>query len=86
MKPGLWTNIGHFIVLWDIKDGIAYINDPASVEEIKIKNSYNYMASQCKQFFCFNKKPLLENSVCFFKIQQLPFVEFLKPSFNSYLF
>ena len=58
MKPGLWTRSGHFILLWNVKDGIAYINDPASTKQSRIENSYNYMASQCKQYFCFNKQPL----------------------------
>ena len=58
MGPGLWTNTGHFIVLWNVKDGIAHINDPASTKKSRNENSYNYMASQCKQYFCFNKKSL----------------------------
>jgi hypothetical protein len=58
MGPGLWTSAGHFIVLWDVEDGIAHINDPASTKQSRTENSYNYMASQCKQYFCFNKKPL----------------------------
>ena len=48
MGPGLWTRRGHYIVLWDVKDGIAYINDPNSMEQRKTENSYRYMASQCK--------------------------------------
>lgn len=80
MGPGLWTSAGHFIVLWDVEDGVAHINDPASTKKSRTENSYNYMASQCKQYFCFNKKPLpevvatdvvrvldnaIEKSVCF---------------------
>ena len=55
MGPGLWTKQGHFIVLWDIENGIAHINDPASTNQPRTENSYEYMASQCKQYFCFNK-------------------------------
>ena len=55
MGPGLWTNNGHFIVLWKIENNMAYINDPASVAEERNKNSYNKLVSQCKQYFCFNK-------------------------------
>ena len=58
MGPGLWTRSGHFIVLWNIEDNIAYINDPASTKQSRTENSYSYMASQCRQYFCFNKKPL----------------------------
>ena len=55
MGPGLWTTQGHFIVLWDVENGIAHINDPASTNQPRTENSYKYMASQCKQYFCFNK-------------------------------
>ena len=33
MGPGLWTRQGHFIVLWNVENGIAYINDPASTSQ-----------------------------------------------------
>lgn len=55
MKPGLWTRQGHFIVLWDVENGVAHINDPASTSQSRTENSYKYMASQCKQYFCFNR-------------------------------
>jgi ABC-type bacteriocin/lantibiotic exporter with double-glycine peptidase domain len=55
MGRGLWTRRGHFILLWHVENGVAHINDPASTRETRIKNSYSYMASQCKQFFCFNQ-------------------------------
>lgn len=58
MGPGLWTSAGHFIVLWDVENGVAHINDPASTKQSRTENSYNYMASQCKQYFCFNKESL----------------------------
>lgn len=63
MGRGHWTKRGHFILLWDVEDGIAYINDPASTKETRTKNSYKYMASQCKQYFCFNKT-ILEDPDC----------------------
>lgn len=56
MGPGLWTVWGHYILVWKIENDIVYINDPYSLENIKSKNSYSYMSSQCKQFFCFNQK------------------------------
>ena len=57
MGTGLWTSSGHFILLWDVdENGVAYINDPNSMEQRKIVNSYNLMASQCEQYFCFNKE------------------------------
>lgn len=54
MTHGLWTNKGHFIVIWQIQDDTVYINDPNSTEERKVRNSFNYLAQQCKQYFCFN--------------------------------
>ena len=63
MGPGLWTRQGHFIVLWDVENGVAHINDPASTSQPRTENSYKYMASQCKQYFCFNKKPLPEQEL-----------------------
>lgn len=78
MGPGLWTKSGHFILLWNIENDIAYINDPASTKKTRIENSYKYLTSQCKQYFCFNKDQslssqeefintiiLLEKNVCF---------------------
>lgn len=63
MGPGLWTSAGHFIVLWDVENGVAHINDPASTKQSRTENSYNYMASQCKQYFCFNKESLSNEEI-----------------------
>ena len=54
MKSGLWTRKGHYILLWKVEDGIAYINDPNSIDKNKTENKYKYMASQCKQYFCYD--------------------------------
>ena len=56
MGPGLWTTQGHFIVLWDVEDGVAHINDPASTKPERETNSFDTVASQCKQYFCFEQK------------------------------
>ena len=66
MGPGLWTNKGHFILIWDIKDGNAYINDPNSESEKRNKNSFNYLSKQCNQYFCFdrNTKIIFQNYLC----------------------
>ena len=74
MGPGLWTTEGHFIVLWDVEDGIAYINDPASTESLRTENSYDYMASQCMQYFCFDK-PFIFKSYMVSFITNNPFQE-----------
>lgn len=56
MGSGLWATSGHFILLWDVdEEGNAYINDPISTEYNRLVNKYDFMASQCRQYFCFNK-------------------------------
>ena len=60
MGRGLWTSEGHYILLWNVDNNIAHINDPASTNKKRTENSYKLMASQCKQYFCFNKKPVVE--------------------------
>lgn len=97
MGPGLWTTEGHFILLWNIDNGIAYINDPNSTKETRIKNSYKFMSSQCDQYFCFNKKPLLmeenikeelpiENSVCYVVKTQKSISDLIHQEKQSYFY
>lgn len=60
MDPGIWTNGGHFILLWKVfENGEVHINDPNSTEDYKIVNSFKNVRNQCKQYFCFNKVPAL---------------------------
>lgn len=47
MGPGLWTSEGHFILLWDVQNGVAHINDPFSTADYRTTNYYNIVASQC---------------------------------------
>lgn len=61
MGPGLWTSRGHFILLWNVKNGVASINDPASTKQIRLENSYKRVASQCRQFFCFDRPKTSES-------------------------
>ena len=83
MGRGLWTNGGHFILLWDVQDGVAHINDPFSTADYRTTNYYSTVASQCYQFFCFDRpeekkvyqpiKPAFlfnSNNLSFFIIQQ----------------
>ena len=57
MKKGNWTNGGHFILLWKIdEEDNVYINDPNSIEKNRLFNNFKNLSSQCKQYFCFNKK------------------------------
>lgn len=44
MSQGLWTNSGHFVVVWKIQDDRIYINDPASIKNERLYNSFNFFA------------------------------------------
>lgn len=55
MKPGLWTNGGHYICWWWVDDTYVYVNDPASARAARAKAKKNLMKDQCKQYFIFYK-------------------------------
>lgn len=55
MKPGLWTNGGHFICWWWVDDTYVYVNDPASAASARAKAKKKLMKDQCKQYFIFYK-------------------------------
>lgn len=55
MKPGLWTNGGHFICWWWVDDTYVYVNDPASAAAARAKAKKTLMRDQCKQYFIFYK-------------------------------
>ena len=63
MRPGIWTNGGHFILVWKIlpeQNDEVYINDPNSMKQHKTVNKWYNVRNQCKQYFCFNYiKPAL---------------------------
>ncbi len=48
MGRGNWTSSGHFILLYACKDGIVYINDPASTASARTRNTWALFASQVK--------------------------------------
>ena len=56
MGRGIWTNNGHFILVWNIDDDHnVYINDPGSTQEHRLKNSLANLTNSSKRYFCFNK-------------------------------
>ena len=58
MSPGIWTNGGHFILLWKVFDnGETHINDPNSTADYRIVNTFTNVRNQCRQYFCFNQVP-----------------------------
>ena len=46
VKPGDFTNEGHFIVLVDYRDGMVYLNDPNSAENSAVPWSYERLEPQ----------------------------------------
>ena len=51
MGKGLWTKSGHYIVVYGYKDGMAYINDPASTKAARACNTWALFASQVKYYW-----------------------------------
>ena len=50
MKKGLWTNGGHYIVVWWADDKIR-INDPASTKDARLNGDPDTFFSQAKYFW-----------------------------------
>ena len=69
MGQGLWTSEGHFVVLWKVKDKMAYINDPASTATYRNVNYFSVLSSQCAQYFCYNQN--IEKTKLYHAINQV---------------
>ena len=50
MKKGLWTNGGHYVVLW-WSDGKVRINDPASTKDARLNGDHEAFWSTAKYFW-----------------------------------
>lgn len=50
MGKGLWTNSGHFVVLW-WQDGKVRINDPASTKASRLNGEIDVFRSQVKYYW-----------------------------------
>lgn len=48
MGQGNWTSSGHFILVYKYEDGYVYINDPASTNAERVKNTWDLFAKQVK--------------------------------------
>lgn len=48
MGAGNWTSAGHFILLYKLKNGKVYVNDPASSASYRAVNSWGLFAKQVK--------------------------------------
>lgn len=51
MGKGLWTKSGHYVVAYGYKDGMVYINDPASTKAARACNSWALFISQVKYYW-----------------------------------
>lgn len=50
MKKGLWTNGGHFVVVWD-KDSKVRINDPASTKDARVNGDINTFKNEVAYYW-----------------------------------
>lgn len=51
MGPGLWTRSGHFVLVYGVKDGVVYINDPASTRAARVRGSWSTFRRQVKFYW-----------------------------------
>lgn len=51
MGKGNWTSSGHYITVYGYKDGMVYINDPASTKATRACNTWELFKSQVKYYW-----------------------------------
>lgn len=51
MGKGNWTSSGHYITVYGYKDGMVYINDPASTKAKRACNTWELFKSQVKYYW-----------------------------------
>lgn len=51
MGKGNWTSSGHYVLVYGVKDGIVYINDPASTKKSRTQGSYALFVQQVKYYW-----------------------------------
>lgn len=51
MGKGNWTSAGHYILVYMLKDGYVYINDPASTASNRTKAKWSVFANDVKYYF-----------------------------------
>lgn len=65
MGPGNWTRGGHYVVLWRIKDGYVYINDPASTLSTRTKGSWSRFKNEVKYYWVIDYGTKTEVEPCY---------------------
>ena len=51
MGKGNWTKSGHYVVAYGYKDGMVFINDPASTKAARACNTWELFTSQVKYYW-----------------------------------
>ncbi len=51
MGKGNWTSSGHYITVYGYKNGMVYINDPASTKASRVCNTWEYFKKQVKYYW-----------------------------------
>lgn len=51
MGPGNWTKGGHYVLVYALKDGKVYINDPASTAPNRTCNTWAKLQKEVKYYF-----------------------------------
>lgn len=60
MGKGLWTSSGHYIVVYGYKDGMVYINDPASSSAARGCNTWELFKAQVKYYWAVEVPELIK--------------------------
>lgn len=62
MGKGHWTSSGHYILLYGLKNGTVYINDPASTSPSRTENTWSLFAKQVKYMWSITVPEHLKNN------------------------
>lgn len=83
MKKGLWTSGGHFVLVYGLKDGKVYINDPASTKEARTKGDYNQFVNEVAYYWVVDGRSMIEKEDR--EMTKDEFYELFKYSMDRYM-
>ncbi len=55
MGKGNWTRSGHYVVVYAVRGGTVYINDPASTQAARTRGDYDLFKRQVKYYWIIEK-------------------------------
>lgn len=61
MGKGHWTSSGHYVTVYGYKNGMVYINDPASTKESRACNTWEYFRKQVKYYWVVEVPDVIRN-------------------------